>query len=367
MLMTRYFYMCGAVYSSAIKLFTVINTLESISKAFSTNSLKTKVDLLLLHIITCKFVLILPSDKFNSSPIFLFWSFFLWYLGQSNNNDLLVRLSVLCFFIFTFLSLIYMIKLYSDILFKSVALQTNRDDYIIIKTLLLILITLNLIFLGLITIQIIVILIISVFKYFLNFYSSFKFSLFTGKSKLNINLKGIFSENNPKNPKNSNTNFFSDSNFKLRNKKKKINKDISKKALEMKEKLLKVQKTNIENATLQTKSSWNNNINIQSTLPSGKTMKRKWDSSIIIEEKQNFTFEDQLNRIQEEYKAYDNQDRKFRSIINNIKKEREEFYPNDAQFLFQDYLDILKSLKQNLKSMETQALKMKKRSWDGWM
>nr|QWS06167.1 hypothetical protein [Clonostachys rogersoniana] len=321
---------------------------------------------MLLYMITYQCVFLCTKYKFNNYT-FLFLSFFLWYIGESINNVLCIKLSVLCFFTFTFISSIFIVRSYSDILFKwmpsrnaSLTINEIKNDYILIKLLLLMLIAINFIIIIFVNIQILSLVILSIFKYYNIVLDNdfFKFSFFLGKNKFNINLKGVFGfgDNNPKNPKNPDINFFSDSNSNKRNQRKNINKDISKKALEMKEKLLKVQKASVENTqSLRLKASLNNIC----TQTKQQNMKREWNSSIIIEERQELTYLNQLDRIQEEYKAYDNQDRKFRSIINNIKKEREQFYPNEAQSLFKEYLDILKVLKKNLKSMESE---MKKKS-----
>jgi hypothetical protein len=72
----------------------------------------------------------------------------------------------------------------------------------------------------------------------------------------------------------------------------------------------------------------------------------------VIEEKPKLTKSQQLDRIIDEYKAYDTQEKKFKNTIKNIKKNKENFYPEESTDLFKDYIKIIKDLKTNLKSMQ---------------
>lgn len=129
--------------------------------------------------------------------------------------------------------------------------------------------------------------------------------------------------------------------------KKKIHKDIKEKALEMKKKVL----------YSQNKGSSVKNFNDKTSNP---LFKRKWDKKIVIEERPQLTISQQVDRIKSEYKAYDIQEKKFKNTINNIKKNKENFYPNESTNLFKDYIEIIKDLKTNLKSMKKNLKKVKK-------
>jgi cytochrome c oxidase subunit 1 len=125
--------------------------------------------------------------------------------------------------------------------------------------------------------------------------------------------------------------------------KKKTHKDIKEKALEMKNKVLNAQ-------------SRAKNLNDNTSNP---LFKKKWDKKIVIEERSELTKSKQLDRIKYEYKAYDIQEKKFKNTIKNIKKNKENFYPDESTDLFKDYIKIIKDLKKNLKSMKKNIKKRK--------
>lgn len=85
--------------------------------------------------------------------------------------------------------------------------------------------------------------------------------------------------------------------------------------------------------------------------------KINWKETIIIEKRPEITIEEQLNRIEYEYKCYDIQDEKFRNIIKNIDNNKENFYPQESKALFKEYLDIIDVLKTEMKSVETNLKK----------
>lgn len=142
----------------------------------------------------------------------------------------------------------------------------------------------------------------------------------------------------PKNPENSNLNFIES------NKKKKTKEDLEKKALELKNKILDLQAKNSSTpqGTIENKQNPKN---------------RKWKETITIEKIPEITVEEQLNRINYEYTAYDMQDKKFRDIINNIDNNKENFYPPESKSLFKEYLIIIDVLKTEMKSVETNLKK----------
>ena len=80
--------------------------------------------------------------------------------------------------------------------------------------------------------------------------------------------------------------------------------------------------------------------------------KRNWKESINIEDKPKFTIHEQLNNVKYAYKAYNNQENKFKKIVIDINKEKEEFFPNESKYLFKEYVSVIKILKKNLNPRE---------------
>ena len=122
--------------------------------------------------------------------------------------------------------------------------------------------------------------------------------------------------------------------FDLKNKKKN-----KKRASFLKEKILDAQKRNkdLPNTTLKQESF---------------SKRRNWKKSINIEDNPKFTAREQLNNVKSEFKAYDNQENKFKKIVVDINKEKETFFPNESKLLFKEYVGVIKILKKNLKSVE---------------
>ena len=122
--------------------------------------------------------------------------------------------------------------------------------------------------------------------------------------------------------------------FDLKNKKKN-----KKRASFLKEKILDAQKINkdLPNTTLKQESF---------------SKRRNWKKSINIEDNPKFTAREQLNNVKSEFKAYDNQEKKFKKIVVDINKEKENFFPNESKLLFKEYVGVIKILKKNLKSVE---------------
>lgn len=128
-------------------------------------------------------------------------------------------------------------------------------------------------------------------------------------------------------------------------KKKKVHKDITEKARELKEEVLGTQNKDWKDNTADSNKSISGN--------------REWEHKIHIQERTNLSDLEQLNKLDYEYKAYNNQDKKFKKIISDIKKNKEKFYPKESISLFEDYIEVIKNLKANLKSMK-KGLKKKK-------
>lgn len=155
------------------------------------------------------------------------------------------------------------------------------------------------------------------------------------KDKFN-NIKSYFSKN-PRDPKNPDI-------LILSNEDKKKNK---KKAMELKEILLQKQKENL---------NFNfNRKNLNNTFNS----KRDWKETINIEEVPDFSIDNQLKNLNKEYILYDKQVNKFKRIVKNIDKGKENFYPNESKTLFNQYIHMIELLKTNLKSLEKNLKKNK--------
>lgn len=146
------------------------------------------------------------------------------------------------------------------------------------------------------------------------------------KAKFN-SIKSNFSKNS-KNPKNPDT-------LILSNEDKKKNK---KKASELKEILLKKQKENLNFNSKNLNNSFSN--------------KRDWKETINIEEVTDFSIDNQLKNLNKEYILYDKQVDKFKKIVKDIDKGKENFYPNESKTLFNQYINMIEILKINLKSLE---------------
>ena len=106
-----------------------------------------------------------------------------------------------------------------------------------------------------------------------------------------------------------------------------------KKALTLKNKILEIQNNNTEIST----------SDIQTFAD-----KRNWQEKIDVGNIPIFSTSDQLNNVKYEFQAYDNQDRKFKQIVVDINKGKENFFPDESQILFKEYVSVIKILTKNL-------------------
>lgn len=174
------------------------------------------------------------------------------------------------------------------------------------------------------------ILIVVSFKFILSFITLLKSNIINKLNDLKLSLDYRLSKLNNK-PKKPEFNFYSY--YKERKKSKK-------KALALKEKLLQIK---------------HNQYTINSSNPSSLdslSTKRNWKGKITIENTPTFSSSDQLKNIKYEFEAYNNQEKKFKKIVVDINKERENFYANESESLFNSYVDVVKILKRNLKEIE---------------
>lgn len=132
-------------------------------------------------------------------------------------------------------------------------------------------------------------------------------------------------------------------------------KDIKKKASEIKQKLLKLQKDKLKTSNLNGEGGSRRREVSKSIRES-----RNWKHKIIIEQRQDLSLEDKLKKVQFELDASTNQKKLFKKSINNIKKGKENFYPDESKYLWKDYIEVIKSLRSNLKSMKKNLKKQRK-------
>nr|YP_010259447.1 LAGLIDADG endonuclease [Stachybotrys chlorohalonata]UIX25743.1 LAGLIDADG endonuclease [Stachybotrys chlorohalonata] len=298
-------------------------------------SWKVKIDYALDQLILYVFKDIQKLNPF----VFIIFSIFIYY-NSISYNYLIDLLCVILLNISAFIMLIRITKFYIFNLKYIDKLDNKTFNYFLIKYMFFVLILLTacllIILLNKFVNKLTDILINRVVNYILNI-KNFN----SGNS---WNLKKLFFQDNKQPPKGS-RDFFFDSGS---TKKKKTHKDITKKALEMKDKVINIQNEKLLNT---------NGIIIENKQFYGN---RKWDKTIFIEERPQLSIPQQLDRVKIEYEAYDNQEKKFKFTINNINSNKENFYPKESISLFKEYIQIIKGLKINLKSMETNLKKRKK-------
>ena len=259
---------------------------------------------------------------------FLTWLYYLYVFTIS------LDLVEIYFSIFLFLTttLLKLIKI-TDYWIKYKILKENFPIlHSITKYTLFVLLIINIIILIIIGQKLVIIIATYLKKFFINMDFKNKFK----DLKLSWDYKWV--KNNGKNPQNP-EGIFSFLDFK--NKKKK-----QKKAYDLKLRIFEAQQKqkNIYSTTLQQESFSN---------------KRNWKKSINIENNPKFTISDQLNNIKSEFRAYDNQEKKFKKIVVDINKDKEKFFPDESKSLFNQYISVVKILKKNLKSVEKTLSKNK--------
>lgn len=171
---------------------------------------------------------------------------------------------------------------------------------------------------------ILIVLVISVLKFILSCIT-LKYNLINKLNDLKLSLDYRLSKLNNNKPKKPEFNFYSY--YKERKKSKN-------KALALKEKLLQIK----DHQPI---------INSPSLAE-----KRNWKGKIIIEKTSTYSSSDQLKNLKYEFEAYNNQEKKFKKIVVDINKGRENFYANESKDLFNSYVGVVKILKRNLKEIE---------------
>lgn len=247
-----------------------------------------------------------------------------------------INCSILFFFLFLFLYDINIIYYYLAFLFFSVGVLIklvrfsvkwinlkkflDPNIYLVIKYLLF----------GLIFINLIIVIVLLQKIFFLIKVYAFNILNTLKDLKLNIDYKLRKGNKSPKKPEFS-VNFFSDS------KKKK-----KKEAFSLKERVLEVQK----NKTIVDYS------NTTTTRKFSIKETRNWTNRIEMPKRSEFTVESQIQNINYEYEAYNNQEKKFKKIVIDIDNNKENFFPKESKSLFKEYVEVVKILKKNLKDIK---------------
>jgi hypothetical protein len=156
--------------------------------------------------------------------------------------------------------------------------------------------------------------------------------------KLSLDYKWF--KNNGNKPNKPKETIFFDLNNKKENKKR---------ASSLKEKIFDAQKRNLDKGSPSTTFK-----------QESFSEKRNITKSINIGNKPEFSISEQIKNVESEFKAYDNQEKKFKKIVVDINKEKEKFFPDESQSLFNEYVSVIKILKKNLKSVEKTLSKNKK-------
>ncbi len=120
--------------------------------------------------------------------------------------------------------------------------------------------------------------------------------------------------------------------------------ELKKRALDLKEKVLNINREHC-----------NNNLNIDYN-QSSFSNKRNWKETLDFNTSQPSVLT-WLEDAQREYKAYDNQVRKFKKILVDISKNKEKFFPEESKGLFKEYVEIVSILRDNVKSIIKNAKK----------
>jgi hypothetical protein len=140
---------------------------------------------------------------------------------------------------------------------------------------------------------------------------------------------------------------------KFSSKKNKEKRKVAETAFNLKEKIFEIQK----NKSTISKSD-SDFIPKSENLSLSKT--RNWTNRIEIPKVTDFTLDSQIKNIEDEYKAYFNQEKKFKKIVIDINNNKENFYPKESESLFNEYIKVIKLLKSNLKDIKKELKKVSK-------
>jgi len=174
----------------------------------------------------------------------------------------------------------------------------------------------------------------------------FKSHIFTKLKDMKLSLEYKLRKS-PKNPKNPNSKDLLLINKKKDEKSKKL--ELKKRAEDLKNKVLNNQRNSVFNECRYNSEDVKTNIKELSF-----SKNRNWDGRLAIDKTPEFSKTDQINFINEELYEYEKKIEKFKKIVINIDKGKENFYPNESRSLLNNYIDVIENrLLPDLKSQKT--------------
>jgi hypothetical protein len=138
--------------------------------------------------------------------------------------------------------------------------------------------------------------------------------------KLSLEYKLRKSPKSPKDPKNK---FFF---FQKDEKSKKL--ELKKRAEDLKNKVLENQTSSLVQKDFKELSFCKN---------------RNWEGTVAIDKTHEFSIADQIKHINEELDEYKSKIERFKQVVINIDKGKENFYPNESRSLLNNYIDIIEN------------------------
>lgn len=268
-------------------------------------------------------------SKFNKNEfIRLFILTLLFFLASKETNLLIfIYLYKFSFLIFTFMGLIFILNFF--VLNISYSINRKFKTIYILKYVLYLLLFLTLVCLLFLLLKM-------SYDIILFVYTNLIKTILVKIKDLWEGIKNTLNKGNsnlpPHNPKDPETTFYtSDSSTK------KINKDLKKRAIEMRKAIL----------ANQEKEFSNNKTEIDFTQHS-LSKKRGLYKVIEIKQKQILSTIEQFDRVQTENKAYKIQATKF----GILSKGKDGWYPPESKHLFKEYQKVLRDLRPYLRLME---------------
>lgn len=251
------------------------------------------------------------NDVRKINPLIFFSLGYCIYIFLGDRDLILIYLSNILSLIGVCLQLIILLKN----LTQNTSIKTKFPlVYILIKYFLL----------GLLIINLLILIIVGQKVWFLTlnfiknlFFNSHIITKFK-EIKLSLEYKLRKTPKNPKDPKNKL--FF----FQKKKDEKSKNLELKKRAEDLKNKVLKNQTSSLVHKELSFKN-------------------RKWEGTIAIDKTHEFSITDQIKHINEELEEYKSKIERFKEVVINIDKGKENFYPNESRSLFNNYIDIIEN------------------------
>jgi hypothetical protein len=151
--------------------------------------------------------------------------------------------------------------------------------------------------------------------------------------KLSLEYKLRKSPKSPKDPKNK---FFF---FQQKKDEKSKKLELKKRAEDLKNQVLKNQTSSLVHKDFKELSFCQN---------------RNWEGTVAIDKTPELSIADQIKHINEELDEYKSKIEKFKQVVINIDKGKENFYPDESRSLLNNYIDIIENkLIPNLKRQKS--------------